>query len=84
MDKSTDHYEPSAGVIYAVAGIVIMILGVLLLRNVEENFAPFFLVGSVCSLSGGYLVLTGAVARGIQISGLRAADVQSPNSPSKD
>ncbi len=61
-------YEPSRGAAHALAGLVLLVIGGLLLINVDED-PEIFMTGAVLFLgSGSYQLIVGAVARGIQVA----------------
>jgi hypothetical protein len=67
MDEPTDDYQPSRGLGYALAGVALFVIGCLLLTNTVEGDA-FLVLGLISTSAGGYLLLVGAVARGIQLA----------------
>ena len=68
VEETMDDYEPSAGVWYAVAAVALFVVGGMLLANTDEE-PMFFLTGGLAFMgAGSYLLLVGAVARGIQVA----------------
>lgn len=62
-----DEYEPSAGAGYLFVSVPLFILGGVLLANTNED--PMFGTGALlCFAFAVYLLLVGAVARGIQVA----------------
>lgn len=62
-----DDYEPSAGAGYLFGSVPLFLLGGLLLANTNED--PMFGTGALlCFAFAVYLLLVGAVARGIQVA----------------
>ena len=68
MQETRDHYQPSAGLGYVVAGVALFVVGGLLLANAEEPRNVFLTGGLACLGAGFYLLLAGAVARGVQVA----------------
>ena len=60
-------YQPSAGVIYGIIGVVCIAIGATSLANANENEA-FGILGVMFLASGLYVTVAGAVARGIQLA----------------
>jgi hypothetical protein len=65
--RDPDDYEPSAGVLYAVAGVALIALAALMVGQIIE--APDLVRVLIAGLAGSglYLLITGAVARGLQL-----------------
>lgn len=62
-----DPYKSSFGAAYGSAGVVLLVVGGLLLANVNED--DIFGIGAVVFLGAGlYFLVAGAVARGIQLA----------------
>ncbi len=67
MSTPDDDYEPSAGLLPAIAGVVCLVLGGLMLE--DSHGSDTFVAGGLALLGAGlYLVVLGAVARGVQLS----------------
>lgn len=66
-DPKQDDYVPSAGVMYALAGIALLALAGIALANTNEG-GVFGVLGLVLVGSGCYCIVVGGVARGIQLS----------------
>ena len=66
-DSTRDDYFPSAGLLYALVGVVLLALGAVALGNGDES-DMFVVLGVVLLGSGCYWIIAGAVARGIQLS----------------
>ncbi|HSE71684.1 MAG TPA: hypothetical protein VLA97_13070 [Nocardioidaceae bacterium] len=67
MDETKDDYQPSKGLVYAIAGVSVFVVGGLILANSHDE-DPLFLLGLALEGTGIYLLLAGAVARGIQMA----------------
>ncbi len=67
MDNQDD-YEPSAGAGYLLGSVPLIILGGVLLANVNEEPAVFGTAALLSLAFGAYLLLVGAIARGIQVA----------------
>lgn len=65
--EQDDDYQPSEGILYALVGIPLLVLGGMALSNLNET-GMFGVIGLVLIGVGGYCIIVGAVARGIQLS----------------
>ena len=63
-----DPFQGSFGVAYGSVEVAQLMIGGLLLANVEELLFFFGGLGSLLTACGLYLTIAGAVARGIQLS----------------
>lgn len=70
MDNQDD-YEPSAGATYLFGSVPLFIVGGMFLANVNEEPAVFGSGALVCFAFAVYLLLVGAIARGIQVARLK-------------
>lgn len=71
MDKQDD-YEPSAGAMYLLGSVPLLVVGGMLLANTNEEPAIFGTGALLFLAFAGYLLLVGAVARGIQVARRRS------------
>lgn len=63
-----DGYQPSAGAAYLWGSVPLFVVGAMLMANVDEE-PEFFRTAGVLALAFAvYLLLVGAVARGIQVA----------------
>ena len=70
MNSDGDRFDPynsSFGAAYGFAGVALLMIGGLLLGNINEDL--IFGIGAVLfSATGFYFLVAGAVARGIQLA----------------
>jgi hypothetical protein len=68
--EESEEYERSSGLMYAVLGVALMILGSLLLAAVpiSENETFVRIAALVVLGSASYMIIAGGVARGIQLA----------------
>lgn len=67
VSRTERAYEPSAGAVYGVIGIALIVLGGLVLANTNEADA-FGVIGVALIAGGAYATIAGAVARGVQLA----------------
>ena len=67
-DGDVDSYQAPVGVVHGVVGVVLLIIGEALLRNLNEDPVIFGMAATAALGAGLYLTITGAVARGIQLA----------------
>ena len=67
MEQEPKSYESSAGVVYAIAGVVQIVIGAYAADNRIED-EMFGYVGVVLLATGSYALVAGAVARGVQLA----------------
>ena len=67
MDNQDD-YVPSAGAGYLFGSVPLFILGGVLLANINEEPAVFGTAALLSVAFAAYLLLVGAIARGIQVA----------------
>lgn len=75
MNSKAD-YQPSAGAMYLAGSVPLFIVGGLFLANTNESPAMFGTAALLCFAFAVYLLLVGAVARGIQVA--RSGTGQAP------
>ena len=63
-----DDYEPSAGATYLFGSAPLFILGSMMLANINEEPAVFGTGAVLFFAVAVYLLLVGAIARGIQVA----------------
>lgn len=68
MSEMTNKTQPSEAFGYAVVGFFLVLIGGSLLGNMNEDPAIFRTGGLIFGTSGLYLLLVGAVARGIEVA----------------
>ena len=66
--NSEAEYEPSAGAMYLLGSVPLFIVGGLFLANTNEDPSIFGTAALLCFAFAVYLLLVGAVARGIQVA----------------
>ncbi len=70
MNSDRDRFDPyksSFGAAYGLAGVALLVVGGMLLGNINEDV--IFGIGAVVfSATGFYFLVAGAVARGIQLA----------------
>ena len=67
-DVEPDTYQPSVGVLHALAGVSLLVVGFWFRSNTNEGLYFFGTLATIFTFSGLYCVGAGAVARGIQIA----------------
>ncbi|GAA1134076.1 hypothetical protein [Nocardioides aquiterrae] len=70
--KIQGRYEPSVGVWYAITGVCLFSVGGLMLLHSDGTGEALAAGGLAATAAGCYLVVTGAIARGMQIARLGA------------
>lgn len=68
MADNPDSPQPSKGLPYVLGGVVILFIGAMVLVNTDEEPDLFFPAGMALTGIAAYLILVGAVARGVQIA----------------
>lgn len=66
--NNADDFEHSAGAGYLIGSVPLVVLGGLFLANTNEEPVFFGIGGMLCLLVAAYLLIVGAVARGIQVA----------------
>lgn len=61
-------YEPSAGAVYLLCSVPLFVVGGMFLSNTNEDPAMFGTAALLCFAFAVYLLLVGAIARGIQVA----------------
>lgn len=65
--RDPDDYEPSAGVLYALAGVALLALAALMVGQIIDSPDLGRVLVAGLAGSGLYLLITGAVVRGLQL-----------------
>lgn len=63
-----DSYQQSFGAAYGAAGVILLVIGGMLLANLNEDPTIFGAGATLFLGAGAYLTVAGAVARGIQLA----------------
>lgn len=68
MHDAKRDYQPSTGALHGFVGTILMVLAGSLLANIDENPAAFRTLGLIALAGALYVIVAGAVARGIQLA----------------
>lgn len=71
MDSPRDDFDPfkaSFGAVYGTVGVILLVVGGMLLANLDEDPTVFGAGATLFLGAGLYLTVAGAVARGIQLA----------------
>ena len=67
-DVEPDTYQPSLGVLHALAGVSLLVVGFWFRSNTNEDLYVFGTLATIFTFTGVYCLGAGAVARGIQLA----------------